>query len=223
MEGTSTILVVEDDPLLLRALQRDLKSADYTVKAAATAKDALAILAESNDIDGIVTDVTLPDGTCMPVVQQALQRVNAPFVVIITGTAKLEVVFQLAQMGAVALLEKPFTTSQLQEALRKGDVERDGPQTLQAKKLVGRRALQDVLDHVRTEMTNEALAFAGGNRAHAARLLGLTRQAVQQSMNPGDIKARAAKKKKARSKRKKKSAKKRAVGQRHRPQPPSST
>ena len=203
VENSRRILLVEDDRLLLRALQRDLKSADYIVLAASSLDEAERILHDGHDIDGVVTDVTLPDGTCMPIVKRALQRVAPPFIVVITGTATLQTVFELAQMGAVALLEKPFTTSQLQEALKKGDASRNDRQ-IDAKKLIGRRSLQEVLDDVRTEMTNEALVKADGNKTKAAKMLGVSRQAVQQITRPKPKKQKPEKAAKPRRRKKKK-------------------
>jgi transcriptional regulator with GAF, ATPase, and Fis domain len=48
---------------------------------------------------------------------------------------------------------------------------------------VGRLSLNEVKEHVATSMLKAALARSHGNYTHAARLLGITRQAVQYLMS----------------------------------------
>jgi DNA-binding NtrC family response regulator len=45
---------------------------------------------------------------------------------------------------------------------------------------VGQEGMRDILDHVRKALAEQALARSSGNKTGAARLLGVTRQAVQQ-------------------------------------------
>ena len=55
-----TIMVIEDEDLLRKSLERFLKRSDYKVYTAKTGKEALDILG-SQLIDGVLLDVKLPD------------------------------------------------------------------------------------------------------------------------------------------------------------------
>ena len=48
--------------------------------------------------------------------------------------------------------------------------------------LVGTRGVDEVIQEIRHSMLAEALSRSQGNRTHAANLLGVTRQAVQQML-----------------------------------------
>src|SRR5919206_4383705 len=56
----ATVLVVDDDPNLLRMLRRGLSMAGYTVQAAEDGQSALRLAAESEP-DLVVLDVMLPE------------------------------------------------------------------------------------------------------------------------------------------------------------------
>lgn len=45
---------------------------------------------------------------------------------------------------------------------------------------MGHEGLRDVVDRARADMASQALAMAAGNNTDAAKLLGVSRQAVQQ-------------------------------------------
>jgi CheY-like chemotaxis protein len=56
-----TILVVDDDTGLLEVIGRGLRARGYEVICAATARDALAAVAGTAEIDLLLVDVALPD------------------------------------------------------------------------------------------------------------------------------------------------------------------
>jgi len=55
------VLVVDDEPQILRALQLKLRGAGYAVDTAATAADVLAAAA-ARPPDAVILDLLLPDG-----------------------------------------------------------------------------------------------------------------------------------------------------------------
>ena len=55
------VLVVDDEPQILRALQTTLRGAGYEVVTAATAEEALAAAAIQAP-DAVILDLVLPDG-----------------------------------------------------------------------------------------------------------------------------------------------------------------
>ena len=56
------VLLVDDDQLIIRALERALSRDGYEIMTASTGA-AAAELAETQDIDVIVSDIAMPDGT----------------------------------------------------------------------------------------------------------------------------------------------------------------
>ncbi len=60
LKGTETVLLVEDEEMLLHTLERVLKRHGYTVIAVGIPEDALEIVDERNDIDLLITDVIMP-------------------------------------------------------------------------------------------------------------------------------------------------------------------
>ncbi len=55
------VLVVDDEPQILRALQTTLRGAGYEVDAAATAEEALDEGGRSGSPEAVILDLVLPD------------------------------------------------------------------------------------------------------------------------------------------------------------------
>lgn len=58
--GTETILVVDDEPKLLRSASKTLRSMGYSVYRAGDADQALETLKDKEDIDLLFSDVVMP-------------------------------------------------------------------------------------------------------------------------------------------------------------------
>ena len=100
----------------------------------------------------------------------------------ISGEASPEESFRLAQAGVRAYLAKPMGVDELTtkiEAALRGAPELE-PLVVAA---VGHKPLRGVQGDVRRAMVDQALARAEGNRSEAARLLSVSRQAVQQMVH----------------------------------------
>lgn len=185
-ERIQRALVVEDDPALRAALARTLEAWGARVSTAVTAADARQTLAAREAPDLILVDVRLPDGPVEPFLQEAAELAPAPIVVAMSGVALPEETFQLASLGVRAYLAKPFGHRQLAESIQEACRE---PRLLRpvVRALVGRVSLRDLQRQVREVMVREALARSDGNRSGAARLLQVTRQAVQHTLRSGAL------------------------------------
>lgn len=179
MRSIHRVLLVEDDPALTRSLRRHLENADLVVVDVDSVAEARRRLGEGKGFDVVLVDVQLPDGSGVDVAEAALGTTPMPIVVAMTGRASRQDAFALARLGVSALLEKPFTTSEVLGEIARAAAEPPVAR-LSTAPLVGHQALPEVLARVRSEMTAHALALADGNKTDAARLLGVTRQAVQQ-------------------------------------------
>ncbi|HMG22095.1 MAG TPA: response regulator, partial [Kofleriaceae bacterium] len=116
--GHETILVVEDEPAVRRAVQRNLERLGYRVLAACDGEDALRITETGADIDLVLSDVVMP-GVDGP---ELACRLRAKWpelpVLFVTGYSA----DRLARTGAVGphdrVLEKPYQLDELVRTLR---------------------------------------------------------------------------------------------------------
>jgi DNA-binding NtrC family response regulator len=169
--------LVEDDPILRATLRRQITAWGFHVVPCATGAQAIAAL-ESPVVDYVLTDIFLPDTNGIEIVRAALARWPLPHVVACSGGGAMRHGFELGELGARAFLEKPFGTEELRRALSSAS----SPPPLfdvAVRTHVGRTDLDAILRRVRHVILREALALSRGNRTEAARMLNVTRQAIQ--------------------------------------------
>jgi len=75
------VLVVDDEPQILRALQTNLRGAGYEVETASTAEAALASAA-MRPPDAVILDLVLPDGSGIEVCRELRSWSDAPVLVL---------------------------------------------------------------------------------------------------------------------------------------------
>ncbi|MFP3944557.1 MAG: response regulator, partial [Alphaproteobacteria bacterium] len=111
------ILVVEDDPDLLRQLSESLKDAGYAVDAADNGEDG-QFLGETEPYDAVVLDLGLPKVDGVTVLEQ-WRRVgrNMP-IIILTARDRWSDKVGGIDAGADDYLTKPFHTEELLARLR---------------------------------------------------------------------------------------------------------
>src|SRR5580698_431830 len=78
--GGARVLIVEDEPALLRALRIDLRARGYEVLTAATGQDALA-QAAAQPPDAVLLDLGLPDGDGTTVIARLRTWSRVPVIV----------------------------------------------------------------------------------------------------------------------------------------------
>jgi two-component system KDP operon response regulator KdpE len=110
------VLVVDDEPHILRALQTGLRGAGYDVAAAATADEALAAAA-MRPPDAVILDLVLPDGSGIDVARELRSWSAAPILVLSVVGDEAEKVAAL-DAGADDYVEKPFGIDELLARLR---------------------------------------------------------------------------------------------------------
>jgi two-component system KDP operon response regulator KdpE len=110
------VLVVDDEPHILRALQTSLRGAGYDVAAAATADEALAAAA-MRPPDAVILDLVLPDGSGIDVARELRSWSAAPILVLSVVGDEAEKVAAL-DAGADDYVEKPFGIDELLARLR---------------------------------------------------------------------------------------------------------
>ncbi len=110
------ILVVDDEPQIVRALRTSLQGAGYEVKVAATAGEALTSAA-AHPPNGIILDLVLPDGSGTEVCRELRRWTNAPVLVLSAVGDEQEKIAAL-DAGADDYVTKPFGIDELLARLR---------------------------------------------------------------------------------------------------------
>ncbi len=110
------VLVVDDEPQIVRGLKIILRNAGYTVETAENKEQALASLA-ARPPDALVLDLVLPDGRGVEVAQEVRRWSRLPIVVLSAVGDEREKVRAL-DAGADDYITKPFGTDELLARLR---------------------------------------------------------------------------------------------------------
>jgi two-component system, OmpR family, KDP operon response regulator KdpE len=118
------VLVVDDEPQILRALQTNLRGAGYEVDTASTAEEALAAAA-LRPPDAVILDLVLPDGRGTDVCRELRTWSSAPVLLLSVVGEEREKVAAL-DAGADDYVEKPFGVEELLARLRAA-LRRAGP------------------------------------------------------------------------------------------------
>jgi two-component system KDP operon response regulator KdpE len=118
------ILVVDDEPQILRALQMKLRGAGYSVDTAASASDALA-QAAMRPPEAVILDLLLPDGSGTDVCRELRRWSSAPILVLSAVGEEKEKIAAL-DAGADDYVTKPFSGDELLARLRAA-LRRTGP------------------------------------------------------------------------------------------------
>jgi two-component system KDP operon response regulator KdpE len=118
------ILVVDDEPQILRALETNLRGAGYEVDTAATAEAALSTAAARRP-EAVILDLLLPDGRGTDVARELRTWSAAPIIVLSAVGDESEKVAAL-DAGADDYVTKPFGMDELLARLRAA-MRRTGP------------------------------------------------------------------------------------------------
>jgi DNA-binding NtrC family response regulator len=113
-EPRRTVLVVEDEPLLLIVVAETLRDAGYDVLEAANGEAALALLADNPDIDLLMTDIRMPGINGYQLAQRSMDLRPNMRILLMTGYAQEPMPGQMASLG-IPILYKPFDFDKLPE------------------------------------------------------------------------------------------------------------
>src|SRR5262249_44034806 len=110
------ILVVDDEPEIVRAVRRNLAGHGYDVTAAGSGAAALAALAQ-RPVDVVLLDLGLPDVDGLEVLRQVRGRGSTPIIVLSARHREVDKVEALT-LGADDYLSKPFGMDELTARIR---------------------------------------------------------------------------------------------------------
>jgi FixJ family two-component response regulator len=111
------VVLIDDDRLLLRSVQRLLKTNGYF----ATSYDSLRQFLEAGripDLGCAILDLNLPDGSGLEIQQELTRSAPTLSVIFLSGYGKVETSVRAMKGGALDFLEKPVEDAVLLEAVR---------------------------------------------------------------------------------------------------------
>jgi two-component system KDP operon response regulator KdpE len=110
------VLVVDDEPQILRALQMKLRGAGYAVETAASAKEAL-MKAGMRPPEAIILDLLLPDGRGTDVCRELRRWTTTP-ILVLSAVGEEKEKIEALDAGADDYVTKPFSGDELLARLR---------------------------------------------------------------------------------------------------------
>jgi DNA-binding NtrC family response regulator len=114
------IIVLEDDLIVRKSLEQQLRYRRYDVASASTIAGAQELLGKDN-FDLMIVDVKLPDGDGTELLKQLQLRPVKPLVVMISGFGTVDLAVECMSNGAFTFLTKPFSPEQLAVTLKKAE------------------------------------------------------------------------------------------------------
>lgn len=112
------ILVVEDDPHMMCGLTAAIRREGHEVEGAADVSEAFKKLS-SDSYHLVLTDLKMPGGTGMQVLEEVKKRSELTPVIVITAFGTVEKAVEAMKAGAVDFIQKPFSFEELRAAIRR--------------------------------------------------------------------------------------------------------
>jgi len=124
----ATILIIDDDRMICRALGDVVLSMGHSVQHALRLKEGLAKVA-TGEVDLVFLDVYLPDGDGLKAIPSFRQAPSTPEVIIITGHGVTDGAEIAIRSGAWDYIQKPLSVEEITLALKRVLQYRDEKQT----------------------------------------------------------------------------------------------
>lgn len=106
------ILVVDDEPVIIRSCEAVLKSAGYDVEGALGGREAILRM-EQTAFDLVFTDLKMPEVDGITLIKWIKHKSPATGIVIITGYPSQETIKDALEIGIIDYVPKPFTPAVL--------------------------------------------------------------------------------------------------------------
>src|SRR6202166_2469557 len=113
MKDTAKILLVDDEPAMLRYIRTLLEVDDYKVETASTGEEALQRIDKGMEPDLVLLDVLMPGIDGLETLEQIRQKRPGTRVVMLSCVNDTKKVVQAMRLGAQDYLTKPFQKAEL--------------------------------------------------------------------------------------------------------------
>lgn len=114
------IIVVDDEMIIRKTLEQQLRNKRYIVASASSIAECEAYLAK-DQFDLILLDVRLPDGDGTELLERIAEDPDKPMVVMMTGYGSVESAVKCMRLGAFDYIIKPFSADQIEVTLKKAE------------------------------------------------------------------------------------------------------
>ena len=106
------ILLIEDNATIVIGLTYSFENNNYTLISKNTVKEAKEYLKNNTNINLVILDITLPDGSGFELFKQVIKNLNIP-TIFLTAKDEEEVIVKALNIGAEDYITKPFSTKEL--------------------------------------------------------------------------------------------------------------
>ncbi len=111
-----TILVIDDDPLILEVVKEILELDDYEVETALSGAEGIE-KHRKNQADLVITDLIMPHKDGISVISELKSEFPGLRIIAMTGTPKVETVAKAVRADVNRVIAKPFDQEELLEAV----------------------------------------------------------------------------------------------------------
>jgi len=115
---TQKLLLVEDHEESLRGLEAAFSREKYEILSASSTKEAIEFI-ERTEVDVVVSDLRLPDGTALDILRVGQSQEVPPRVIVITAFGTIESAVEAMRDGAYDYLTKPVNVQELRVKVAK--------------------------------------------------------------------------------------------------------
>ena len=119
MEEKLKVLVVDDEQIVMDAINKHLKNEDDLSLEFASQADTALELIKAEHFDIVLTDLMMPIIDGLELLKIIKDKNPDAIVIIITGYATINTALQAMQLGALDYLAKPFTKEELKKLTRR--------------------------------------------------------------------------------------------------------
>lgn len=118
MEKSLKIMVIDDEPIVVKRLKPALEKSGYEVEVFVSAAEAMKRFDEVGS-DIVVTDVRMDEVDGIEVLSHVTNKSPYTKVIIITGYATIEMAREALAKGAFDFIAKPFKPNELRLVIEK--------------------------------------------------------------------------------------------------------
>lgn len=116
----TTILILDDEPIVSKRLQPSLEKKGYAVEAYIRSADALERIKEKQ-FDIVITDLKMEGMDGMQFLTEVKKRYPATEVIVITGFATMVMAKESFNKGIFDFLAKPFKLGEISDVIAKAE------------------------------------------------------------------------------------------------------
>src|SRR5580765_3446970 len=168
--GQPRVLLIDDEPDLLELLELTLSRMGLDTTRAETVGEAIALL-DSESFDLCLTDMRLPDGPVLRVVEHINNRGLDVPVAVITAYGSAENAVAALKAGAFDYLAKPVALEQLRALVKQALKVPEMPQAVSQYRLLGDSpAMQQVRGLIQRLAKSQAPVFINGDSGSGKEL-----------------------------------------------------